>query len=104
MGTYRIVCTEQRPVGAPPQHAHIVAVGVGDDPTKASRRLTKEEVIAMMDRGDRFYSKGETSGKTAAIVKFPCGHCREWIIKSTPDAVYDNNLDSLRYCQFSTAA
>ena len=31
MATYRIICTNQEPANKPPQHAHIVAVGVGID-------------------------------------------------------------------------
>lgn len=101
---HRIVCTEQLPIGASPQHAHIVAVGIGSDANKASERLTSEEVMRRMDRGDRFYTTGERSRKVALVVKVPCGHCGRYIIKSSPDAVLDNNLDSLRYCRFNSAA
>ena len=101
---YRIVCTTQEPFGAPPKHAHIVAVGVGDDPSKATERFTLEEVISKMDRGDRFYTKGERSGRIALVIKVRCTHCGHCIIKSVPDAVQDNNLDSLRYCRFNAAA
>lgn len=101
---YRIVCTEQEPVGAPPQHAHIVAVGTGDDANKSSQRYTLAEVIRMMDRGDRFYTKGERSGRIALVIKVACSRCGHTIIKSAPDAVQDNNLDSLRYCRFNAAA
>lgn len=101
---YRIVCTEQEPAGAPPQHAHIVAVGIGDDQNAASKRLTLQEVIAMIDRGNQFYTKGERSGLIAQVIKVPCARCGRFIIRSTPDAVRDNNLDSLRYCRFNVAA
>ena len=101
---HRIVCTEQLPVGASPQHAHIVAVGIGTDPNKASERMTSEQVMERMDRGDRFYTKGEQSGRLALVIKVPCGRCGRYIIKSSSDAVLDNNLDSLRYCRFNSAA
>ena len=103
MADYRIVCTEQEPAGAPPKHAHIVAVGVGNDPNRAAQRLTTEQVIAMMDRGDRFFTKGDRSGRIAFVVKVYCTQCGRTIIKSAPDAVLDNNLDSLRYCHFQAA-
>lgn len=104
MADYRIVCTEQEPAGASPKHAHIVAVGVGDDSARAGERLTTDEVIAAMNRGHRFYTKGERSGRVATVIQVRCTPCNRIIIKSAPDAVEDNNLDSLRYCRFNTAA
>ena len=101
MTTYRIVCTNQQPASKPPQHAHIVAVGVGDDPSRASSKLTLSEVIQKMDAGDKFYTKGVLSGKIANVEKFWCGRCSQTHIRSTPDAVQENNLDSLRPCNWS---
>lgn len=101
MSTYRVVCTEQEPIYQPTTHAHIVAVGTGSNPDKASQRWTLDQVIrAILYSGDSFYTQGKTSGKVARVVVVNCGHCNRQIIKSTPDAVYDNNLDSLRRCQF----
>jgi hypothetical protein len=37
MATYRIVCTVESPSGHSNQQTHIVAVGVGDDPSEAQR-------------------------------------------------------------------
>ena len=101
MSTYRIVCTDQEPASQPPQHAHIVAVGVGDDPDKATQRLTLAEVLQMMGRGDNFFTKGVQSGKIALVDKYLCQHCNKYHIRSAADAVKDNNLDSLRYCNWS---
>ena len=101
MSTFRIVCTNQEPASQPPQHAHIVAVGIGDDPNKASRRLTLAEVIQMLDQGDQFYTQGVQSGKVAKVEKYACQYCRRYHIRSTADAVKDNNLDSLRICNWS---
>ncbi len=100
MTTYRIVCTEQQPASQPPTHAHIVAVGVGDNPDSATTRFSLTEVIRKMDTGDRFYTKGTQSGKVASVEKYVCTYCRQYHIRSSPDAVKDNNLDSLRYCQW----
>lgn len=104
MASYRIVCTEQLPYGSPPTHAHIVAVGTGSDPGAASQRWTLSEVLAAMDRGDVFFTQGERSGKVALVVKYLCASCFGYHIRSAPDAVVDNNLDSLRYCGWKKTA
>lgn len=101
MSTYRIVCTNQEPASQPPQHAHIVAVGVGDDPNKATQRLTLAQVLQMIERGDKFFTKGVQSEKTAWVEKYLCLSCHQYHIRSAADAVKDNNLDSLPYCNWS---
>jgi hypothetical protein len=101
MATYRIVCTNQEPVNQPTTHAHIVAVGTGTDPDKANKRWTLQELITAMDAGDVFYTKGVSSGKVAYVEKYVCMRCYRTYIRSTPDAVYDNNLDSLRLCRWT---
>jgi len=98
MESYRIVCTEQET--EPTTHAHIVAVGTGANPDSAKKRWTLNEVLAAMDGGDTFYTKGESSGKVARVEKYVCGSCRRTHIRSAPDAVADNNLDSLRRCSW----
>ena len=102
MSIYRIVCTNQEPATEPPQHAHIVAVGIGHDPNHASQRLTLSQVIQMIDGGDQFYTQGVQSGKIANVEKYVCQHCRQYHIRSAPDAVKDNNLDNLRFCNWSS--
>lgn len=97
---YRIVCTEQEPASQPPQHAHIVAVGVGDDPNSAEDRFTLDEVIKKMDAGNKFYTKGVNSGKVARVEKYNCKYCRRTYIRSEPDATTDNNLDNIRTCNW----
>lgn len=99
---YRIVCTEQEPAPNPPQHAHIVAVGVGSNPESASQRFTLSEVIQMMDRGDRFYTKGLKTAAEAKVEKYWCTYCNRYHIRSSPDATTDNNLDHLRYCSWKS--
>ena len=58
MTTYRVVCTNQEPASQPPQHAHIVAIGVGTITGHYSQRFSLSQVIQMMDHGDRFYTLG----------------------------------------------
>lgn len=101
MSQYRIVCTDQEPITQPTTHAHIVAVGTGSDPNKADTRWTLDEVLTAMDKGDVFYTQGETSGKIARVEKYVCSLCYRTWIRSTPDAVKDNNLDFLRRCSWS---
>jgi hypothetical protein len=101
MSDYRIVCTEQEPFYQPTTHAHIVAVGTGTNPDKADQRWKLDEVLAAMDRGDRFYTVSPSTGKTALVEKYACLKCSRTFIRSTPDAIYDNNLDSLRRCNFN---
>jgi hypothetical protein len=75
MAYYRIVCTEQQPVHQPTTHAHIVAVGTGDDPDRATKRWTLDEVLAGMGRGDVFYTRGKSSGQVALVVRYVCAPC-----------------------------
>ncbi len=100
MADYRIVCTEQKPFYQPTTHAHIVGVGTGLDPDKADRHWTLDEALSAMDRGDGFYTVSPSTGKTARVEKFTCNLCGRTFIRSTPDAIHDNNLDSLRRCRF----
>lgn len=102
MASYRIVCTEQVPADNHPRNAKIVAVGTGTDPDKADQRWTVSKVVASMDRGDTFYTKGKVSGKVAKVEKYWCHACGAWHIRSSADAVIDNNLDSLRACRWQS--
>jgi hypothetical protein len=100
MSQHRIICTNQEPAGQPPTHAHIVAVGIGTTADRYDQRLSLDQVLSAMDRGEVFYTKGEQSGKVALVEKAKCPNCvNHVIIRSAPDAVRDNNLDSLTYCR-----
>lgn len=101
MATYRIVCTDQEPSGQPDQHAHIVAVGVGDDQDKAQRKWTLDEVLRAIDRGDVFYTKGVKTGKLAIVMTYTCVSCRRVHIRSATDSILDNNLNHIRHCSES---
>lgn len=102
MANYRIVCTDQFPTSEPTTHAHIVAVGGGPNPDSASARLTLDEILDAMRRGDSFYTHGTYTGKIARVQEYVCRLCRRTHIRSAPDAVYDNNLDDLRSCSWTT--
>lgn len=102
MATYRIVCADQESSGQSDQHAHIVAVGVGDDPAKALRKWTLDEVLRAIDRGDVFYTKGVNTGKLAIVMKYTCAPCHRVHIRSAADSVSDNDLNRIRNCSESS--
>jgi hypothetical protein len=97
MATYRIVCTLKEPSGHSNPEEHIVSVGVGDDASTAAQ-WTLDAVLAAMDLADIFYTRGTTSNTVALVEKYTCTQCRRVYIRSAPDAVTDNHLDSLRRC------
>jgi len=100
MTDYRIVCTDQDPVYQPTTHAHIVAVGIDtDNDGYAEDKHTKDQVIKnIKSRLYRYYTIGPKTGIKAFVEVVYCVFCRSEIIRSTPDATTDNNLDSLRRC------
>lgn len=96
MSNHRIVCTEQ--TDNCPKYGHIIAVGIGDDPNKASDRKTVDQVWAALDAGQTFYTYG--GGKVALVHKHWCG-CGRKTLRSAADCTTLNNLDSLRVCAFA---
>lgn len=102
MSRYRIVCTEQEPMSQPTTHAHIVAVGTGTDPDKADSRWSLQQVLNAMGNGDVFYTQGKQSGRIAKVERQNCRACGRAIIRSAADSVTDNNLDSLRRCNWKS--
>lgn len=99
---FQIVCTDQEPIYQPTTHAHIVSVGTGDDPNKASQKWTLAQVVQAIDSGHTFYTVGPRSGRVAVVEKCYCAYCWTTHIRSAPDAVQDNNLDSLRRCSWNS--
>lgn len=98
MARYRIICTRQEPASAPPSHQHIVAVGTGNEPRHYTNIWTLDQVLEAMRQGDSFYTQGEHSGRIAEVEPYQCSYCRRTYIRSSPDAVTDNNLDNLPRC------
>jgi hypothetical protein len=95
MASYRIVCVEtEHP------HRHITHVGVGNDPSSASERLSVIDVRRAFADGHRFVSISPSTGRTADVRPDDCriNGCTVKTIRSTADAVHDNNLDNLRVC------
>lgn len=97
MAQYRIVCVEtQHP------HRHIHHVGTGTDPGSANVRWTVGEVRSALRGGHRFYTYSPSTGLTADVEPYDVWTSGGWIytIRSSPDAVRDNNLDNLRTCSW----
>jgi hypothetical protein len=98
MADYRIICTRQQPFTQLHNHAHIVRVGTGTTTDHYDNLWTVQEVYAAMNAGDRFYTHGASSGKSALVHKFHCPHCTFDTLRSAADSVQDNNLDNLPNC------
>ena len=93
--TYRIVCvTTQHP------HRHIISVGVGETAASPGQTMTTATVRSKIDAGDAFETYSPSTSKTAKVEKDTCNisGCTVATIRSTPDAVTDNNLDNLAVC------
>jgi len=99
MTEHRIVCTDRDTTTA---HKHIIAVGTGTDPAKATKRWTVTEARAAIAGRDRFYTVSPTSGAQADVEPFDCA-CGVKTLRSNPDDKTDNNLDNLRICHWTSS-
>ena len=99
MTRYRVVCTVQEPLDKPHDSAHIVSIGTGNDPDKASKKWSLSNVLQALDTGISFFTKSPSTGKEASVNKYVCKTCQRTTIRSSPDAISDNNLDNLRRCR-----
>lgn len=99
MSTYRIVCVDTEY-----PHRHILSVGTGTDPNKASQKWTTAQVRQALADGDRFYTKSPSTGAEADVHSDDCPEpgCSFKTIRSDADAVTDNNLDNLRGCSWAS--
>ena len=95
MGTHRIVCvTTQEP------HRHIIAVGIGDSAGNVKTTHNTRDIRANIDKGEIYETYSPSTGKTARVNKDTCkiDGCTVETLRSTADAVSDNNLDNLKGC------
>lgn len=95
MATYQIVC-----VNTEHPHRHITHAGLGSNSQGYSTRLTVAEVRSMLRDGHRFITVSPSTGKTADVRPDDCKYagCTIKTIRSTADAVTDNNLDNMPLC------
>jgi hypothetical protein len=95
MADYQILCVNtERP------HRHIVSVGTGPAEGPVDQTWTVKGVRKALKNGDRFYTMGPKSHKTADVRRCRCREpgCEVKTIRSENDAVRDNNLDNLAAC------
>jgi hypothetical protein len=97
MSARRIVCIEtEHP------HRHIVAVGLGAEASKASERLTVDQVRSAIENGDSFYTVGSVTEEVALVSPDDCRihGCTIRTIRTHPDDARDDNLDEMRACRW----
>ena len=75
---------------------HVVRVGTGLEPPKATRFWTAEEVIEAFARGDSFFTRSPSTGQVARIEIVACDVCGRRVLRSPADG--DNDLDELSAC------
>jgi len=105
MASHQIECDNQEPVTRPTTHAHVVPV---TRPTthahivlvglSTGERLSLVQTLQWIDRGETFFTVSPPSGRTARVIAISCAQCGHRIIRSTADAIPDNNLDNLPSC------
>ena len=95
MAQYRVVCTIQIPPDRPNDRAHIVRAGTGTTTTHYDLLGDVAEVTIAIRNGLPFYTQGTQSGKIALAEVVGCSIYGHSYLRSSPDAVPDNNLDSL---------
>jgi len=97
MADYRIVCVdENRNAG---HDGHIVDVGTGPSPGVITRRWSVTQARLAIDLGDTFHTVSPSTGRRAEVEKWQCRACHYLTLRSTADAVADNNLDNLSPCR-----
>lgn len=101
MANYRIVCVTKE-ADRDPAHQHIISVGTGDDPDKATLQWSLDEVLQALVKTepDYFYTESISTRKRARVKPFHCGRCGRTYLTTIPDHVTDNNLDNLRKCSW----
>lgn len=94
---FPIVCTTKATHESPSgyTHKHIVEVGVSLT-NGWQRRYTVAEVRQMIASGWVFYRVSQSTGNVAYVEASNC--CGIPTIRSTPDAIRDNSLDTLPAC------
>ena len=97
VGRLQIVCTTKSSHTSPSAytHGHITGVGVGNA-SGWTHRYTVAQVREMIAQGWVFYTVSPSTGRIAYVEPYTC--CGIQTIRSTPDAVKDNNLDNLPNC------
>jgi hypothetical protein len=99
MAAWRIVCTKQSQVEQPTPHRHIVGVGTGDRPDWADMRWSLDQVLAVLEEGDVFYTQDAATGQVTLVEQGVCPYCHKTLLRSAQPAGPDP-LDGLRSCSY----
>jgi Protein of unknown function (DUF3892) len=89
MSEYQITCVNKEFSG---NHGHIVSIGIGAQ----QQPITVRDAYLLIGAGHRLYSKSPSTGAVAAVEPYRCHGVAT--LRSTADAVYDNNLDYMDSC------
>lgn len=98
MSAYQVVCVDRAPAGWG-GHDHITHLGLNG--YGQVRRITVSEAVAQLSSpyGDRYYTISPSTGRRTEVVPAGCSVCgHRPHVRTAPDAVWDNNLESLRRC------
>lgn len=79
-------------------HQHVTSVGIGETIGYYRERVSVAAVRQAIREGDRFYTVSPTTGKAALVELYDCPSCKAPTIRSAPDWVTDNNLDTIPIC------
>jgi hypothetical protein len=100
MAEHQIVCVQKLA-----KHRHITHVGTGPSEALAEQRWTVAQVRDALEDGDVFYTVSPSTNHVALVEAYDAhvdGRVIE-TIRSSPDAIFDNNLDNLRACRYPTS-
>jgi hypothetical protein len=97
MADHQIICIVRRPPSPPHNHGHITGVGIASGGGR--QMLAVSHVYTLMSNGEHFYTKGQQTGKVVSVEPYRCDKCQVDSLRSTRDAVKDNNLAYLPQCE-----
>lgn len=89
---YVIVCAVKEPRWHDHDHAAVREVET------RTRRWTVEQVVAAIEEGHTFSTKGVRTGAMAGVGRVRCARCETDRLRSDAGATTDNNLDALPVC------
>jgi hypothetical protein len=92
MSAFQITCVSKKLYLS--SHEHIEWVGVKDE----RQPLSVGDVYRLMDARHRFYTVSPSTGAVALVEPLHC--CHVDTLRSSADAVRDNNLDDLPVCRW----
>jgi Protein of unknown function (DUF3892) len=73
-------------------HHHIVGIGLS-----TGERLDMNQAYLLINSGHVLYTRSPSTRKVAGVRTYRC--CSLHTLRSSPDAVHDNNLDYLPSCR-----